>query len=121
MWSKKRCRKAEYSESISINFTGDGVLNSVAYELYDLLDLLRSIGNVYVDSSEALLMCDSLTPSWPIHIHTINIYRNEYETNLLLILLSLKTKYNRYFILLKSVDGENVTEIWKARNSVTFY
>lgn len=39
IWSKKRCWKTEHSKSISTDFTGGDVLNSVAYELYDLLDL----------------------------------------------------------------------------------
>lgn len=116
IWSKKRCWKTEHSKSISTDFTGGDVLNSVAYELYDLLDLLRNIGKVAVDCTEALLMCDSLIPSQLIHIHTVNMFRNEYETNLLLILVSLKTKYNKYCIILQSIDGERVTEIWNAAN-----
>lgn len=76
------------------------------------MDLLRSIGSVYVDGTETLLTCDSLTPSLLIHIHTANMFRSEYETNLLLLLVSLKTKYNKYFTLLQSVDGGKVTEVW---------
>jgi len=97
---------------IALDFPGGDALNSVAYELYDLLDLLRSIGSVYVDCTEALLTCDSLTPSLLIQIHTANMVSSEYETKLLLILVSLKTKYNKYFTLLQFVDGDKVTEIW---------
>jgi len=65
-----------------------------------------------VDCTEALLTCDSLTPSLLIQIHTANMVSSEYETKLLLILVSLKTKYNKYFTLLQFVDGDKVTEIW---------
>lgn len=72
--------------------------------------LLKNIRCVNVDSTEALLKCDSLTPSLLIHIHTVNIFRNECKTNLLLILVSLKTKNNKCFIFLQFVAWEKVAE-----------
>lgn len=74
-----------------------------------------------MECTEALLECDSLTPSLPFCIHIVNIFRNKCETNLLLILVSLKTNYNKCFILLQFVDEEKVAGIWNATSSVTFY
>lgn len=50
--------ETEHSESISVGFAGGFALNSVAYEHYDLLALLKSIRSVNVDGPEALLKCD---------------------------------------------------------------
>lgn len=58
--------------------------------------MLRSMGSVYVDRTEALLTYDNPTPSLLIQIHTAKMFSSEYETIFLLILLSLKTKYNKY-------------------------
>lgn len=60
--SRKRSWETEHSESISTDFTGAEALNSVAHELYDLLDLPKSIRSLHADGTEALLKCDGLTP-----------------------------------------------------------
>lgn len=109
------------TESISVGFAGADALNSVAYEHYDLLALLKSIRSVNVDGPEALLKCDSLVPSLLTLIHTVNIFRNECKTDLLLILVSLKTKCNKCFILLQFVAEENEAGIQNAASSVTFH
>lgn len=109
--SRKRSWETEHSESISVGFAGADALNSVAYEHYDLFALLKSIRSVNVDSPEALLKGDSLAPSLLTLIHTVNIFRNECKTDLLLILVSLKTKYNKCFIFLQFVAEENMAGI----------
>ena len=119
--SRKRSWETEHSESISVGFAGADALNSVAYERYDLFALLKSIRSVNVDGPEALLKCDSLAPSLLTLIHTVNIFRNECKTDLLLILVSLKTKYNKCFILLQFVAEEIVAGIQNAASSVTFH
>lgn len=60
-------------------------------------------------------------PSLLTLIHTVNIFRNECKTDLLLILVSLKTKCNKCFILLQFVAEENVAGIQNAASSVTFH
>lgn len=82
------------------------------------LALLRSTASVGVDSKEALLQCDHLTPSPPSHSHAVNTFRNECRTNLLSNLISLETKYNKCFILLEFVDGGKVAGMWNAAGSV---
>ena len=109
--SRKRRWETEHSESISVGFAGADALNSVAYEHYDLFALLKSIRSVNVDGPEALLKGDSLAPSLLTLIHTVNIFRNECKTDLLLILVSLKTKYNKCFIFLQFVAEENMAGI----------
>lgn len=60
---------------------------------------------MWIAQTAGQLQCGSLTPSLLIHIHTVNIFRNECKTNLLLILVPLKSKYNKCRIFLQFVDG----------------
>lgn len=46
----------------------------------------------------------SLTLSLLIHIHTVNIFRDDCKTNLLLILVPLKSKYNKCCLFLQFVE-----------------